>query len=350
MIRHPVRRLTPVVRLAPAKLNLTLAVLDRRPDGFHDLHSVMVPLELADVLSLAVTGGGADTLHVEGHDPGPAADNLVLAAIAAGREAVGAGWAGDDGGPAGPSAGPAPSLAVRLDKRIPIAAGLAGGSSDAAAALDGALELWGAQLDGTSRLAVAARLGSDVPFFQAGCLALVEGRGERVSPLASVSGEAVGILLVSPRIAVPTRDVFAAFDAGARPADTGAARASSRHLVLELARGLSSSQLVERAGVLASANDLVPATVAVVPELAGFRRSLTRLLARPVGQSGSGPTAWVLYPSRAAAESARDDVLAAIADGRLIAPGDAFGNASDAARGDASVAVFATTILTEGSP
>jgi 4-diphosphocytidyl-2-C-methyl-D-erythritol kinase len=124
----------------------------------------MVPLALADVLTLARAPAGADTLHVEGHDPGPAADNLILRAIADARRAVGAGWH-DLGGPAGPAAGPAPALAVRLDKRIPVAAGLAGGSSDAAAALDGALEAWGAELDPAARAEVAAGLGSDVPFF-----------------------------------------------------------------------------------------------------------------------------------------------------------------------------------------
>ena len=85
-ITDAARRLAPVIRLAPAKLNLTLAVVGRRPDGYHTLHSVMVPLALADRLSVAVAeGGGADTLHATGFDPGPAADNLVLKALAGAR-------------------------------------------------------------------------------------------------------------------------------------------------------------------------------------------------------------------------------------------------------------------------
>ncbi len=95
----PTRRLTPVVRLAPAKLNLSLAVIGRRPDGYHELHSVMAPLELADRLSLAPAAGGVDTLHVAGFDAGPPTANLVLRALAATREAVGAGWAGSGGPP-----------------------------------------------------------------------------------------------------------------------------------------------------------------------------------------------------------------------------------------------------------
>ncbi len=142
--------LAPVVRLAPAKLNLTLAVLGRRADGYHDLHSVFVPLALADRLSLAPAAGREDSLHTTGPDPGPAADNLVTRAIAATRVAVGGGHAG------GP--GPAPALAARLEKRIPVAAGLGGGSSDAAAAIDGALEAWGAELGPDDRLAAGRRV------------------------------------------------------------------------------------------------------------------------------------------------------------------------------------------------
>ena len=103
----PTRRLAPVVRLAPAKVNLTLAVLGMRPDGYHELHSVMVPTGVADRLSVAVLPPGhVDTLHVDGFDPGPAADNLVLLAIAAARRAAReAGF-----GPEAP-----PPLAARLE-------------------------------------------------------------------------------------------------------------------------------------------------------------------------------------------------------------------------------------------
>lgn len=309
----PTRRLTPVVRLAPAKLNLSLSVVGRGADGYHQLHSVMVPLALADRLSLAPAADRTDTLHVEGFDTGPSAANLVLRALAAAREAIGAGWSG--------SAGPPPALAVRLDKRIPVAAGLAGGSSDAAATLDGALEAWGAGLTIHERLRVAARLGSDVPFFLAGGPALVEGRGESVTPLRGVTGPPPGVVLVTPRVAVATADVFAVYDAGSGDRG-GATRTSSNHLAEELRAGLTAGALVDRAGVLAVANDLIPATRTVVPGLVGLVRSLSRRLGRPVGQSGSGPSLWVLYPSLAEAEVAADDVRAALADGVVVAPGD----------------------------
>jgi len=305
----PERRLAPVLRLAPAKLNLTLAVLGLRTDGFHDLHSVMVPLALADRLSLAVSPGGQDTLHVEGLDPGPAEENLALRAIVAARDAIRRA--------VGPREPIPPPLAVRLEKRIPVAAGLGGGSSDAAAALDGALEAWQTPLSVAERLAVAAGLGSDVPFFLAGRPALVEGRGERVSPLRTVRGEPPGVLLVTPTVAVPTEAVFAAYGAGARPAVPGSAHATSQHLAGELDGGLRGSALLDRAAILAAANDLMPAAATVVPGLVSFRRALLRLLGRPVGQSGSGPTLWVLYPSLGEAEGAADLVSTAASDGRL---------------------------------
>jgi 4-diphosphocytidyl-2-C-methyl-D-erythritol kinase len=309
----PARRLTPIVRVAPAKLNLTLAVLGRRPDGYHALHSVMVPLALADRLSLAVAGGSGDTLHVDGFETGAGTDDLVLRAFAEVRRAVGAGWAGPGG--------PPPPIAARLEKRIPVAAGLGGGSSDAAAALDGVLEAWGAELSAEDRSRLAARLGSDVPFFLAHGPALVEGRGETVTPLRGIVGPPPGILLLTPAVAVPTPAVFAAYAAGARPSGA-ATHTSSLHLAEELRAGLDGRAFVDRAGILAVANDLIAATAAVVPALVGLRRAVRRSLGRPVGQSGSGPTLWVLYPSQAEAESAAVTVRAAVADGSLQVPGD----------------------------
>ena len=288
----PGRRLAPVVRLAPAKLNLTLAILGLRPDGFHDLHSVMVRLALHDRLSVGVAAAGTDTLHVVGHDAGPLSQNLVLRAIAATREAVG-------------RSAPTPPLAARLEKRIPVAAGLGGGSSDAAAAIDAALEAWGAELDEGRHAGIARVLGSDVPFFVAGPAALVEGRGERVTPLRGILGDPPGVVLVTPPVPASTPAVFAALDAGDGEAPSpGSTRLASEHLAAELARGLRAGDLLARAGVLASANDLVAAAAIVVPEIVALRRALMRRLGRPVGLSGSGPTLWALYPSFAAAEAA----------------------------------------------
>ncbi len=312
-----------VIRLAPAKLNLTLAIMGRRDDGFHDLHSVMVPLDLADRLSVAPAAGDEDSLHVEGLATGPLPENLVLRAIALARSELRR--SGSEGAPgAGGPPRPLAPLAIRLEKRIPVAAGLGGGSSDAAAALDAALEAWGVPLPEPERRRVAIRLGSDVPFFLAGGPALVRGRGEDVAPLASIGAGHDGlpaVLLVTPALPLSTAEVYAAFDAGHRPARGAGARAASEHLAGELARGLSADTFLSRAAVMASANDLWPAAVALVPELVTARRALARLLRRPIGQSGSGPTSWVLYPSLQAAERAAEELRTAVDAGALALPG-----------------------------
>jgi 4-diphosphocytidyl-2-C-methyl-D-erythritol kinase len=149
-----------------------------------------------------------------------------------------------------------------------------------------------------------------VPFFLAGSAALVEGRGERVTPVRGILGEPPGVLLIAPPVPAPTASVFAAFDAGGEAAapSRGSTRLASEHLAAELARGLRAADLVARAGVLASANDLAAAAATVVPEITALRRALMRRLGRPVGLSGSGPTLWALYPSLAAAEAAASEL------------------------------------------
>jgi 4-diphosphocytidyl-2C-methyl-D-erythritol kinase len=119
-------------------------------------------------------------------------------------------------------------------------------------------------------------------------------------------------------VAVRTPDVFAVFDGahGGRGGD-GSVRMTSAHLAQELGNGLSATDLVARAGVLAAANDLLPAAAVVAPGLVGVRRALTRLLGRPIGLSGSGPTLWTLYPSLGEAEAAMAAVEAAVGDGRV---------------------------------
>ena len=311
------RERTPVVRLAPAKLNLTLAVLGRRPDGFHALHSVMAPLALADRLSLARAAGTEDSLHAVGPDgravADPSAYDSVLRGIDEARRAVGR---GADAFP----------LAARLEKHIPLAAGLAGGSSDAAAAIDGALDAWGAELSRDERMRAAAAVGSDVPFFLAGGPALVEGRGENVMPLNSLKGEPPGVLLVTPAAPLSTQAAFEALDTdpSARPANTGSTRLSSEHLAAELGAGyppMRSADLVLRAGVLAVANDLANAADVVLPGLRALRRALTRLLGVPIGLSGSGPTLWALYPALGGAQEAADRVREETEAGLLDSPG-----------------------------
>ncbi len=153
---------------------------------------------------------------------------------------------------------------------MPVAAGLGGGSSDAAAAIDAALAAWAAALDPEETGALAASLGSDVPFFLAGGAALVTGRGEFVEPLPDIQGEPPAVLLVTPRLPLATAAVFQAYAGGARPPDAARAREISERLATQMRAGLTGADLLRRAEELAAANDLRPAAVSIVPGLADF--------------------------------------------------------------------------------
>jgi 4-diphosphocytidyl-2C-methyl-D-erythritol kinase len=127
-------------------------------------------------------------------------------------------------------------------------------------------------------------------------------------------------VLVTPSVPVLTAAVFEAWSAGAMN-EPGVARRSSEHFASEFGSGLDVGRLIERAAVLAAANDLLPATLAVLPELVHLRRALARTLGRPIGMSGSGPTLWAVYPSGSEAERAAAIVRAAIAEGAVHGPG-----------------------------
>ncbi|HEY3676620.1 MAG TPA: 4-(cytidine 5'-diphospho)-2-C-methyl-D-erythritol kinase [Candidatus Tumulicola sp.] len=176
--------------LAPAKINLTLEVLARRPDGYHGVRTVMVPLELADELQYepaAEFSFSCDRPDLSGED------NLIV------RAARAAGF---------------PRVAVHLVKHVPTQAGLGGGSSDAAMflllAASGAL----GTVQPFDLPAIARSLGSDVPFFLAECAALVEGTGERVTPLGNAPPW--WVVVVSPPAGISTAEAYAALDARER--------------------------------------------------------------------------------------------------------------------------------------
>ena len=300
-----------VVRFAPAKLNLTLAVVGRREDGYHALHSIMVPLSLGDALTVSAAPSGAtrDSLRVTGLPLAPALDNLVLRSIIAARAAVATTWAG---APAFP-----PPLAARLVKRIPVAAGLGGGSSDAAAAIHAALAAWAATLGPAETAALAASMGSDVPFFLGGGSAVITGRGESVEPLPDIQGEPPAVLLVTPRLPLATAAVFKVYEGGAREPDAGRARDISERLARRMSAGVSAAALLALTPEMAAANDLRSAAASIIPGLHSFVDALEKLVQRPVCQSGSGPTMWTLYSSLAEARKAARFVRLAAVNGTL---------------------------------
>jgi 4-diphosphocytidyl-2-C-methyl-D-erythritol kinase len=184
-------RLQSVSVRAPAKLNLSLAVLARRDDGFHEIESLMVPVTLCDTLRVQASDTPGIRLRVRfggrlatpagsalAHDVPTDATNLVVRAAQA--LAVEAGLA------ASPDSPCTPGLDIDLVKRIPSGSGLGGGSSDAAAVLMAATQAWGLDCSRERLAAIGARIGSDVPVFFAGGAAIAGGRGERIEPVAGL--------------------------------------------------------------------------------------------------------------------------------------------------------------------
>ncbi len=166
---------------APAKVNLTLEVLGRRDDGYHDIASIMQTIDLHDTVTLE----DADEVALRCDRPElETTDNLALKAASALKDATGS----------------ERGARITLEKQIPVAAGLGGGSSDAAAVLKGLDRLWSLGLPSDELNAIAKRLGSDVPFFLQSGTAMVQGRGERVRPLPAADLE--WLVVVSPRIHV----------------------------------------------------------------------------------------------------------------------------------------------------
>ncbi len=270
-----------------AKVNLALAVTGRRPDGYHELASVFLRVGLSDRLSVRYADPSLDQdrLTVKGADDLPIEGNLVLRAVGSLRAE---------------SRSSLPPLEMMLEKRIPVAAGLAGGSTDAAAAMSLAAAVWGVGLSPEREQALALALGADVPFFTGDhAAALVRGVGEQLEALPALRGDA-GLLIVTPPIRLSTPDVFRAWDELDRPVSGGPGSGVAETvdaLAKALRNGLVGCDLVDLGERLADANDLWPAAVAVEPGLAGIRAVLEDRLGRRLLLTGSGATLVGLYAS-----------------------------------------------------
>ena len=258
-----------IVEPAPAKLNLALHVRARRDDGYHELETLFAFVRDGDTVRIApaerdgfaIIGPFAGGLGGEG-------DNLVTRARDAFRSSFGSGE----------------PLSIVLDKHLPIASGIGGGSADAAAALRGLAQLTGVRPDDPALFDIAAGLGSDVPACLAGRTMIGRGRGERLTP---IDAPGLPVLLVNPGVGVSTAAVFAAWDRIDRgPLPAGDALAIA----------------------LAARNDLEPPARALAPEI----DTVLALLAAAEGvmlarMSGSGATCFALF------DRAEDRAIAAAA-------------------------------------
>ena len=276
--RNPVS--AALVEQAPAKINLTLRVLGRRADGYHELESLVAFAGLADTLTLSPDN--CDALEVSGPfaaSCGPEAGNLVLKALGALRQRV----------------GPVRGGRFALEKNVPVAAGLGGGSSDAAAALRLLARLNSLSFDDPRIAAAALAVGADVPVCLDPRARIMSGVGERLSNVIALP--ALPAVLVNPRVPLSTRDVFAALSC---------APSKEPQLGDVPSKADAFFEYLEKHG-----NDLTEAAIACAPIVGEVLAALRGLPdVRLARMSGSGPTCFALFSSPQAASAAATRLVA----------------------------------------
>jgi len=273
--------LTRVLVEAQAKVNWALELLGERDDGYHEIATLLQGVDLCDTILLEKTEGGIAVTSNDSSVPG-GPENLAWQAARLVQEAreISRG------------------VRITIEKRIPVAAGLGGGSSDAAAVLVGLQQLWDLRAASKELRAWATSLGMDVPFFLTGGRALAEGRGERLTPLPS--RPAYHVVAVNPNFPLITREVY-------RWAEGVSPRRA--HGLARLAAALAGGN-AEAVGALLH-NDLEGIVALRYPEVGEIRKILQHAGARGVVMSGSGPTMLALAASQSHAAA-----LAAAAEGR----------------------------------
>jgi 4-diphosphocytidyl-2-C-methyl-D-erythritol kinase len=277
---------------APAKINLHLAIKDQRPDGFHNLESIFMALDFGDSLCFELAKTERQCLietnwRVSGELAVPPEKNIVFKAVSLFRE----------------RSGFTRGLRVSIDKRIPLGAGLGGGSSDAAAALLALNTLSGAGLSAAALEALAQRLGSDVPFFLKGGVAWVSGRGERIQPVDAPRG--LSVVLVNPGFASNTGEAFGLLDKAReeKKLKTLADDMSAEHLI---------SALKEEPARWPYRNDFLPVFLAAGKVVYGkILAGLRELGADFCALSGSGSTCFGIFRDEGAASRAVEALRAA---------------------------------------
>ncbi|MDO4540603.1 MAG: 4-(cytidine 5'-diphospho)-2-C-methyl-D-erythritol kinase [Syntrophomonadaceae bacterium] len=261
---------------APAKINLLLDVKGRRPDGYHELETVMHQIDLTDSLCLRRVSGRSVTLDCDAADL-PVDDRNIAtraARLMYDRFSLTGG------------------LEMALTKRIPVGAGLAGGSSDAAAVLKGINELYRLGLSTPELCRLGEELGSDVPFCVLGKTALARGRGEQLTPLGNMP-EMV-FLLVKPPFSLSTAEIFGAYDAarvGARP--------KLQAFLRRLEEGCGSLEIAD-----ALCNVLEVVSIEIKPEIKSLKHLCIEQGALGALMSGSGPTVFAIFDGMTSAQAA----------------------------------------------
>ena len=272
---------------APAKINTYLEVLGLRPDGYHEIAMVMEKIALHDVIMLQEISSGIELVIEGSSDDGMNAEkNLVWRAAKAFKEIT-----GEKSG-----------VRISLKKMIPIAAGLGGGSSDAASTLLGLNELWKKGLSKEKLAEIGSKLGADVPFFCYDGAAFVEGIGDKVTPLNRTLPK-MYILLINPGFAVSTPWVYKQWDNLPKNKD----KTLGSHVKDECIQGLTVASLDARVPPLFETfrdvtanlkNDLEEVTVSAYPEVGKIKEFLSENRADGVMMSGSGPSVFGLFEDK----------------------------------------------------
>lgn len=275
----------PGTMLAPAKLNLCLYVGPRRADGLHEIRSLFEPLELAD--ELKISEAAADEVIIEGIE-GP---DLAAQALAALRQN---GWDG-------------PPLRIEVTKRVPVAAGLGGGSADAAAVL----RLARGKVQGLR--AIAAQIGADVPSQLQPRACLVAGAGEVIEPAPPPAEH--GVVLIPQPEGLATAEVYAEADRLGTPRGEAELEAIRRRLRDAVDEGGSPLEYREHL-----VNDLQPAAISLRPEIEDALRALEGAGAAHAMVTGSGPTVFGVYPTVDAAVTAAEGLRESISGAIATAP------------------------------
>jgi 4-diphosphocytidyl-2-C-methyl-D-erythritol kinase len=272
----------PLIRSSPCKVNLLLNILGRRPDGFHDLETLFHPVPLCDELTFELAGESG--IHFTCDHPELPTDRSNLVVRAAEQFLVEAQQAGQ-------------GIRIHLTKRIPLAAGLGGGSSNAAQTLVGLNELLGQPLTLASLDRIAATLGSDVNFFLQDQPARATGRGERVEPLAPFDAlRGRGMILYHPGFGISTAWAYRELAQHPEALNGRPGRVDA------LERALRSGDLAEAAQCFY--NSLEAPALHKYPILDLYQRFLRENGAWAALMSGSGSTTFALFPDEATARAA----------------------------------------------
>ncbi len=258
-----------------AKINLTLEVLNKRSDGFHNLRTVFQTISLHDTITIAAENSGNTEICVESNVEIPG-ENLAVRAARGVLDALGV----------------TASIAIRLQKKIPMGGGLGGGSTDAAAVLRTLPELFGGRLQREKQLELASSLGSDVPFFLIGGTAIGVGRGTELYPISDA--ECRFGLLLAPSVHVSTGQAYAGLKRTEAMPESGLG--SSPELAFLLAASEDWSP--------ACINDFESTVFLLHPELGALREKLSNLGAHVARMSGSGASIFGLFSSDAVRRSA----------------------------------------------